>query len=273
MRIDWITDPHLTHLQTKDALYQFLDKLHERESDALFVTGDIAESHTIYDCLGLLSGAYQRPIYFVLGNHDFYGDWMSATAQKVRQVCSDCPPGILNWMSDIEGFVALTDDVALVGHDGWYCGQEGSGIETTRLRPDFASEGGVRDLTVIRDRHRLWKTFHILASNAAEHVFHGIRASIQNGFKKTVVLTHMPPLREATIYRGKICGDASAPFYVNGIMGHVLRDLARKHPDHEIEVFAGHTHAGHCHVEDNLTVNVGTAHYSRRVQFLPERFF
>ena len=41
-------------------------------ADALVVTGDIAESPTLRSALTSLATLTERPVYFVLGNHDFY---------------------------------------------------------------------------------------------------------------------------------------------------------------------------------------------------------
>lgn len=267
MKIDWITDPHLTHLPSKDVLIQFLDHLYHRDSDALFVTGDIAEGDSIAEYLELLAGAYQRPLYVVLGNHDYYGHWMNTVTQKVERVCQRTPKSILHWMN-LEGVVPLTDDTCVIGHDGWYCGLEGSGVRSLQLRPDFASNHGVRDLVTPRTKKAKWDMFCRLSKNSADVV--GARAlqAREQGFKRILVLTHVPPIREASLYRGRVCDDASAPFYVNGLMGDVLREQAQAHPDIRFEVYCGHTHSPHVHVEDNLTVHVGAASLGRKVKFL-----
>ena len=57
MKVDWITDPHLDHLRGQEMLLDFVKKLHARDSDVLLITGDIAESGTIYDFMGIVSGA------------------------------------------------------------------------------------------------------------------------------------------------------------------------------------------------------------------------
>lgn len=58
MKLDWITDSHLDHLRSEEDLIEFVKELHDRGSDALLITGDIAESATLYDFLGIMSGAY-----------------------------------------------------------------------------------------------------------------------------------------------------------------------------------------------------------------------
>ena len=155
MKLDWITDPHLDHLGNKDTIISFAKNLHKRDSDALIITGDIAESKTIYDFLGILSGAYQRPIYFVLGNHDYYGDFISTTKQKVRKVCKEVPQGILNWATE-SGIMWITDDTVLIGHDGFYDGLCGLSRGTNLGMVDFQMRRGIYDLAsklILGSRH------------------------------------------------------------------------------------------------------------------------
>lgn len=264
MLFDWITDPHLDHLIDKEMLLAFVKKLHDRPSDALLVTGDIAEAPTLYDYLGLLSGAYQRPIYFVLGNHDYYRGWIDQTRDVVRKVCSDVPPGILNWMPEA-GPVVLPGRVAIVGHGGFYDGQEGEpGLQMQMT--DFFPPNGIADLIHelgIGSRHLFAKLFR-LGREAADEISAQVQQAHAEGAVKIVVLTHVPPFLEASYFRGRPSEPRAAPFYVNRCLGEILLSLAADYPDTKFEVLAGHTHGGREYQPlENLLVRVGTARYGQ----------
>ena len=66
-------DLHLERLAVPARL-AFFEKLRREDFDAALVTGDISEAGTLALHLGELAGACSpRNVYFVLGNHDFYG--------------------------------------------------------------------------------------------------------------------------------------------------------------------------------------------------------
>lgn len=271
MKLDWITDPHLDHVKDKAELLKFVEELHARESDALIITGDIAESNTLYDFLGIVSGAYQRPVYFVLGNHDYYGAWRQQTHERVRKVCSAVPAGILNWMPDA-GVVFLERDVALVGHDGLYDAREGADADLEMSMWDLFMPQGIFDLAdaLNRSPRCLLEKLQMLADECADHITSVAKEAIGRGAKKVMVLTHVPPFLEASYFRGRPSDMRSRPWYVNKTLGESLLKLAEHHPDVEFVVFAGHTHGRRdVYLRDNLFVRVGAARYGRRPRFVP----
>jgi len=270
MKLDWITDPHLDHLRGAEALIKFVDKLHGRGSDALLITGDIAESQTLYDFLGILSGAYRRPIYFVLGNHDYYGNWMKATHERVRAVCKSVPDGILNWLTDFREPIKLDRHTAIIGHDGFYDGQLGLGAGTDLGMTDFRMGKGIFDLakSLAFGSSHLFDLLLKLAQASADHIENQIRKYIHPPIKRVLILTHVPPFHEASYFRGKPSDQRSVPFYVNKVLGDMLRKVALEYPKIEFEVFAGHTHGKrHYQAEKNLNVFVGAARYERQPTF------
>jgi len=249
-------------------LLDFVKRLADRSSDGLIVTGDIAESRTIYQFLEILSGAYRRPIYFVLGNHDYYGDWMHETHEKVRRICQEVPPGILNWMPD-KGFIRLNKKTAILGHDGFYDGQEGQPGMAFSLT-DFYMPSGIRDLAqaMSRGSSHLFAKLLELGTNSAVYIRSQVERAHRQGIRRFIIITHVPPFLEASRFRGKPSDPAAAPFYVNKVLGEALLELAEEFPKCSFEVFAGHTH-GNCTYEarKNLVVRVGNARYEHLPQF------
>jgi predicted MPP superfamily phosphohydrolase len=70
-RIAWLTDLHLNFVD--DAKRdKFYETLKAQSPDAMIVSGDFGESTNVVDFLIEMDNYLERPLYFVLGNHDFY---------------------------------------------------------------------------------------------------------------------------------------------------------------------------------------------------------
>ncbi len=87
MRLAWATDIHLDHA-SESVRHRFCQSAKE-QADALLVTGDIAESHVLGSALTALAALSERPVYFVLGNHDFYRGSIAATRRQVGYVVGE----------------------------------------------------------------------------------------------------------------------------------------------------------------------------------------
>jgi predicted MPP superfamily phosphohydrolase len=73
MRVTWSTDLHLNFLRSKRDRLKFYHSVKDENPDVYVVTGDIgtAQDFAKYlDEMGDVLGS--TPIYFNLGNHDFY---------------------------------------------------------------------------------------------------------------------------------------------------------------------------------------------------------
>src|SRR5262245_44497609 len=90
MRAAWLTDIHLNFLRTDD-LYGFLDALWAMNVDAFLVSGDIAEAMDILYYLKKMDAALDRPVFFVLGNHDYYHGSIRTVREQVVQFCAEHP--------------------------------------------------------------------------------------------------------------------------------------------------------------------------------------
>src|SRR4051812_11581893 len=85
VRATWLTDIHLNFMRPL-ALQAFYDRVKHESPDALFVTGDIGESDSVARFVDELRAI--APIYYVLGNHDYY-------RSSLRAVRTALPPGWL----------------------------------------------------------------------------------------------------------------------------------------------------------------------------------
>jgi 3',5'-cyclic AMP phosphodiesterase CpdA len=257
MKLAWLTDIHLNFLSPPD-VGAFLRGVAEVPADAVLLGGDIGEADDVARHLDALDTTLQRPVYFVLGNHDFYRGSIAAVRAKVSALCSACPN--LHWLPEA-GVVPLTGETGLVGHDGWADGRLGNYWGSDVELSDW---GLIADLAGLDRRDRL-AILHQLGDEAAAH----LRAVLPDAlarFRHVLVLTHVPPFRNACWYRGRVSGDDWLPHMTCKVVGDALADAMTARPDRRMTVLCGHTHgAGEAQILPNLRVLTGGAVYGRPV--------
>ena len=81
-----------------------------------------------------------------------------------------------------------------------------------------------------------------------------------------VLVTHVPPFREACWYEGILSDDNWAPHFSCGAVGRVLLQQMQNHPQANLLVLCGHTHgSGTAEILPNLQVLTGGAKYGHPV--------
>ena len=253
MKLLWLTDIHLNFLN-QDQIEAFLRKAAENQPDAVLLSGDIGESGDVTSHLRLMESAFACPIYFVLGNHDFYGGGIDRTRATIADLTAANKN--LFWLSG-NGVVKLTDSTALIGHDSWADGRYGDYERSRVMLNDYIY---IKEFLPLTKAERL-DLMRSLAQEAADHIEHLLPKAL-NGATTVIALMHAPPFRRACRYRGLIGDDEHLPHYSTKVVGDILRTMMIKHPRHKLVVLCGHTHdAGEYDVLDNLEVNVGGATY------------
>ncbi len=255
-RVAWLTDIHLNFLseaQTRG----FLSSVAEARPDAVLVGGDIAESHDIREYLGRMRECIPTPIYFVLGNHDFYHGSIVATRRRVVEFCDE-RPGLI-YLTAGEAVAALADGVGLIGHDGWADGRAGDFARSMVSMMDYR----LIDEFAGRDKRARWDVLKSLGDEAARHVRRVLPAALAQ-FREVVLLTHVPPLRAACWYNGQISDDEWSPHFTCVAMGEALLEIMAAYPKRRLTVLCGHTHGrGECHPAANVQVFTGGAEYGQ----------
>ncbi len=90
LRIAWLTDIHLNFVSPHDRAGWYAN-LAGQKLDALLVGGDIGEADSVARFLTEIESALGVPIYFVLGNHDFYRSSIAATRATVSRLAAASP--------------------------------------------------------------------------------------------------------------------------------------------------------------------------------------
>lgn len=233
----------------------FAERVRDHASDLVFLTGDISQAPVLVQHLKTLDEVVQKPIFFVLGNHDY---WYSSY-DRMRANLNDSLKGtnFLTWLS-AKGAVRIDATSCVVGHDGWYDCRAGEVYNSLVVMPDWSKDHDFAGSRVIGD---IITRSQNLAHIAVEHVKKSIIDALQR-FDRLFILTHFPPFVEAHVHEGK-AGDVHwSPYFVNVEMGEMLRSAAAANPNKQFIVLAGHTHGEiTVQVSHNLTVHVAAAEH------------
>lgn len=251
--LGWATDLHLNFVS-----FSQWDELTERIRasgvQALLVTGDISEADDVVWQLERMANAFSGPIYFVLGNHDFYRGSIRSVRSGVRAACESHPR--LNYLTGAEP-IRLSDDWVLCGEDGWADGRLGDYFRSPIRMNDFVSIEDLRDLDSVTRLRFLRREGAACAMRLLRQLHSSATMS-----RRILVLTHVPPFRESCWYEGRHTDDDWAPFFTCHATGWALRRFCRRHAQHEVLVLCGHTHhGGRSQIAENLKVWTGGAEY------------
>ncbi|MBI5479342.1 MAG: metallophosphoesterase [Deltaproteobacteria bacterium] len=253
MRLAWANDVHL-NLADAAAQEAFFEGVTASGADALLLAGDLAESDSLEAWLIRIGERARRPVYFVLGNHDYYGDSIAAVRARVGRLVAGSP--WLRWL-EAETVVGLTARTALVGHGGWADARFGDFGGSRVLLTDYFAIAELAGLYPGTRRTRL----EALGDEAAAHLRGALEAALAQ-HARVVVLTHVPPFREAAWHEGGLSDPYYLPHFSCRATGEVLRAAALARPDRAILVLCGHTHGGgRARIEPNLAVRTGAAEY------------
>lgn len=253
-KIGWVTDLHLDYAKSSQREY-FIEQLLAQQLDLLLIAGDIAESGRYKTELLWLSERLQIPLYFVLGNHDFYGSLIDDIRQEASSFCQ--MHSNLFYLTTEANYLSLTVEWALAGHDGWSDGRAGDyEASTIELRDNQE----IRDLKFLTKQERQ-KKIHRLAQVSASQV----ELKLIEAFKQhdnVLLVTHAPPFIEACLYENHIADTDWAPHFVNQTLGESLLRLMGEYKKKSLLVLCGHTHhAATFQPLPNLKVLVGQASY------------
>lgn len=234
MRMLWLTDLHLDRATERDRKRLFR-QVRNGEADAAVITGDISNGESLCTHLRQLGKALApRPVYFVLGNHDFYGASFAEVDRAVAMVTA----GQRNLRHLGRGeIIPLAQDKALIGHRGWPDGRAGVGDRSGVVNQDrqmIADLRGVSDCAAFDRMRELGRVSAVY--------FRSVLPYALKCYRHVLVATHAPVVEQAALYNGRRCGGDFLPHFVNASAGGVLVGIARHYPRSRVTVLCGHTH-------------------------------
>lgn len=246
----WYTDPHFKPWTR----HKFLNSILDEKPKAVFLTGDITYGPTLIWDLDYLGHRIGRPLYFVLGNHDYHGSDIETVHKKVREVCLKHKN--LIWMTE-SGIVPINEEVALIGAEGWYDARIGN-PKFINYTYDWLLTSDFKNLPTMEDRI---EAFRKLADDSADKLSNLLEQAVQE-YKTIYLLTHFPPWKEANRGAGTLMEKFWMPYNVNLKLGQALEKVMENYKKRNLIVLAGHTHTD-CwiHVSRNIECRVNKAQY------------
>lgn len=250
-KLAWVTDLHFDFLRDEH-IKHFSESIAQTGAEAVVVSGDISVTQKLVYHLSLLESVVKRPVYFVLGNHDYYGGSIQAVRDKMKELTNISQ--YLRYLP-VTPYVALSSTTAIVGHDGWYDAQFGNPLTSNFVMNDWSR---IHEFVPARgQKNEIITIARGLAHKGVMHVHDAIKAAVKY-YSHIVVVTHFPPFKEAHLYKGKVGDDNAQPWYTSKMMGDMLMSAAKAFPNVKFTVLSGHTHGKYQGQHaPNLIVNVG----------------
>lgn len=233
-RIVWITDPHLNFL-SPNQIADYFDRVEAARPGAILLGGDFGEAPDSLLRLTAMADRWRIPLYFVLGNHDYYRGSIVALREAVADFCLS-RPGLVHL--NLSPPIALSKHVGLVGHDGWADARVGDYPRSMVMMNDYRL---IAELAALSKADR-WPVLRRLGDEAAQHAKAVLPEALAR-FKTVFFLTHAPPFREACWHEGGHSDDEWSPHFVCQALGDALREVMAAHPERKLIVLCGHTHS------------------------------
>lgn len=230
----WATDLHIDAAE-KAYLDQFHQFIEASDPAAILVGGDISNGYQSLIHLKNMAERFKKPLYFILGNHDFYYGSIQKMRGKVKQLTAEVPN--LVYLTDAS-VIELSATTALIGHDGWYDGKAGDFLKSDVILNDYFLIDELKNLT---PEARL-ATLNAMGAEAGRAMRKALSAAFQR-YKKVILLTHVPPFVESCMHDGQMCDANWGPHFVSQTSGEALIEVAEQHLEKQLLVLCGHTHA------------------------------
>jgi predicted MPP superfamily phosphohydrolase len=255
----WLSDTHFDHTGDPGVI-ALAEEIVKVNPTGIFVTGDIATSDKFVYYLSALEKITQRPIYFVLGNHDYYGSSFENTEKKAINVSSISTH--IKYLGNVS-YMNIGQQTAVLGVDGWYDALNGSwrtAQQTAKLS----------DWTLIGDfvKCKSMESIVALSKKRANEQVTSLMAKIKAATryaKNLIILTHVPPVQ--------MCDQVTTldintlvPFFTCRMLDDLMMQAAASYQNKSFMVLAGHTHlSGTSKPANNLMYMTPTIEYGHPV--------
>jgi len=230
----WYSDLHLNFLSEKK-LTLFIDSIISRNPDLVWLTGDITTGKKLIEHLELLVNRLPFPIYFIIGNHDYWGSSIEQTHENIRELVKKYP-GRLFWVSD-KLSLPFSESTVLIGNEGWYDAMLGWPRHLV-FTWDWFHISNFRALGCCKRITSFQKVAADFTSKMRESLL-----SALNTHDHVYAMTHIPPWAEATHDVGTFFGWFWLPYNVSVKMGMMFKEVMEQFPNKKLTVLCGHTHS------------------------------
>lgn len=257
IKLLWATDIHLDHLSPEQGA-SFIKEMAGQKPSVAVITGDISTAETVDKWLLYMDRVFTCPVYFVLGNHDYYHGSIEQVRQKVRQITRYSQR--VRWLPEV-GLVSLTPNTVLIGCDGWGDARLGDFDRSDTKMSDYIF---IKELIGL-DRPQIKQVIQSLGKDSANYIARALPEAM-NRAQFIIIATHVPPFAEACWHQGRR-GDAKwLPNYTCGAIGEVIQEMSINSMYHQFLVLCGHTHGyADVHILPNLHIKVGEVEYGKPI--------
>ncbi len=241
MFIDWTTDIHLNFLKEyeRKALYA---KINKSRGECLLIGGDIAEAHSLVLFLDEMKNYISKDIYYVLGNHDYYGSDFDEVKNIIFEYFEKQNKKSQKNQHKFQCFdffdetVSLTEKTVLIGNSGWGDAGYGNFMESNVQLSDYFYIKSLKNLSKIQLQNKL--------QNKGIEFADYLKKKLEKcrKYKTIIYLTHVPPFENACWYNGQISDSNFLPHFSCAATGNALIEYAEKNLHQNIIVLCGHTH-------------------------------
>lgn len=247
-----MSDIHLDKASPAKAIRLYA-KLAGTDYDCALLTGDISNATRIVGDLEWLAKACgNRPLYFLAGNHDYYGSSLDAVDEALARLCDRVPNLVMLGHGEV---IPLCPGIALLGHRGWNCGRPDSAYGKRIQSPDQQHIEDFKGLGVVQ----FFEKIRDLGEESARYFRQVLPGALQK-YRTVVVASHCPPFREGAIFNGRVCGHDWQPHFTNQAAGQVIGGIAKRFKHRRVVVYCGHTHSPvRVSISDNVELHVGGA--------------
>ena len=258
----WATDIHLDH-SDPDRTMEFLHAIKTSHCDGVLLSGDMTNAVRFEDDLTMIADTLDKPVYFVLGNHDYYG----GSIAEVRRIARNITSSRMNWVAGGD-CIEIVPGVGLVGNGGWGDAQYGNCENTPVMLTDYFVIAELQDVydkdnddMSLRSQPALKEKLRALGREAAEDLRPQLMEAADR-FSQVIVLTHVPPFKEAAWHEGAHSSNDWLPGFSCKAVGEEIVRVAETHTGTTLTVLCGHTHGGgFARVLPNLVVHTQAAEY------------
>lgn len=250
-RLVWSTDLHFD-ASDRSQYRTFFDLVTAHEPDIVLIGGDISNGISSLTHLTNFSKLVDKPLYFVFGNHDFYYGSIPAIRKDAEKLAQEIPN--LHYLT-IDGIIPLSEQTALIGHDGWSDAKAGDYANSDVMLNDYFF---IEELKRLNQEERFTK-LNELGEEAAIYLKKNLITALKT-YDRVVLLTHVPPFEESVLYEGVPADSNWTPHFVGKSTGDAIEAVMKEHPDKELLVLCGHSHWGQdIQILPNLRVITGHA--------------
>lgn len=248
-RLIWSTDLHFDAAD-RSQYHLFFELVKAHEPDLILIGGDISNGVSSLSHLLNLSKLIEKQFYFVLGNHDFYYGSIPEIRNEAKKLMNEISQ--LHYLTD-NGIVALSEQTALIGHDGWSDAYAGDFLNSDVMLNDYFL---IEELKRLNHEERFQK-LHELGEEAALYLKNKLVEALKS-YNRVVLLTHVPPFEECCLYEGLPAEGNWTPHFVGKATGDAIETVMKENPNKQLLVLCGHSHWGQdIQILPNLRVVTG----------------